>query len=100
MSVTSFWAAFGSLITVIVVQIVVFANRYGQLQQQVQNLQKKIDAGFTCPMHNKIQEDVIRMEERANMAKEISLAVTAAVASAKVDWEKLYKEKVNATNGG
>jgi hypothetical protein len=91
MSLTSFWAAFGALITVIVVQIVVFAYRYGKLEDRVKQMEERLDKGFTCPLHNKIQEDVIRMEERANMARDIAMAVAAA----KVDWEKMYKDKIN-----
>jgi len=88
-SVGTFWGVFGGLVTLIIAQLVAFTFGYGKLTQQVKDLKDKVDKGFTCPAHNKVQEDLIRMEERANMAKEIAMAV----ATAKVDWEKMYKGK-------
>ena len=85
-SVGTFWAVFGGLIILIIAQLVAFTFGYGKLTQQVKDLKEKVDKGFTCPAHNKVAEDLIRMEERANMAKDVALAV----ASAKLDWEKLY----------
>ena len=72
------------LIVALCADIAAVAYWGGKLAKGQKVLEEKFEKGFTCPMHDHVQEQVVRIEERANVAKEIAIAVAAA----KKDWER------------
>jgi hypothetical protein len=75
-----------------IVQLVVFAKGYGSLEARVKAIEKTLDKGFTCPMHNQMSEELIRIDERTKERANIVSEIAAAVAKARVNWEKDVKE--------
>ena len=76
--------ALWGLVIAFVIQIIGVSYYYGKLNQKVNSIDTTLKNGFTCKMHDSFKEEVIRLEERSTLAKEIAIAV----ASAKKQWER------------
>jgi hypothetical protein len=78
--------ATGSLTFAFLVQFGAVIWWGSKLTQKVSDL-AKISHTPPCPFTTSMREEVIRMEERENLANKIAAAVAIAVASAKKEWE-------------